>query len=93
MSNKNSLTQKKSLKEGHRIVLDDAEVANLLNKHFVESVSELARVNGCSQNVLNDVDNTDSTLNAIEHFIYHLSIIAINQKRQSIQWTPGYTFE
>ena len=44
MSNKNSLTQKISLKEGDQIVSDDAEVANLLNKHFVESVSILAEV-------------------------------------------------
>ena len=52
-----------------QIVLDDAEVANLLNKYFVESVGKLDEVNGCSQNVLSDVDNTDS--NAIERFKYN----------------------
>ena len=68
-----------------------AEVANLLNqgitklpwlnKHFVESIySKFGEVNGCSQNFLCDVDNTDPTLNAIERFEYHPSIIAIKQK-------------
>ena len=51
-----------------------------INKHFVQSVSKLAEVNGCSQNVLCDVDNKDPTLNAIERFKYHPSIIAIKQK-------------
>ena len=37
-------------------------------------------VNGCSQNILCDVDNTDPTLNSIERFKYHPSIIAIKQK-------------
>ena len=80
MSNENSPTQKIYLREGDQIVLDDAEVANLLSKHFVKSVSKLAEVNGCSQNVLCDVDNTDPTLNAIERFKCHPSIIAIKQK-------------
>ena len=52
----------------------------MLNKHFVESDSKLAEVNRCSQNVLCDVNNTDPTLNAVERFKYHPSIIAIEQK-------------
>ena len=83
MSNENSPTQKIYLREGDQIVLDDAEVANLLSKHFVKSVSKLAEVNGCSRNVLCDVDNTDPTLNNIEHFKYHPSIFAIKQKMEN----------
>ena len=38
MSNKGPNSQKISLKEGDKLVTDDIEIANVLNKHFVNSV-------------------------------------------------------
>ena len=45
-------SQKISLKEGEEVITDDAEVANILNKHFVNSVRCLAEKSGCSAHVL-----------------------------------------
>ena len=40
-------------------MFDDTENANILNKHFVDSVRIFADVNGCSQNVLGDGNEID----------------------------------
>ena len=38
LSNKGTTSQKISLKEGDKLVTDDSEIANVLKKHFVNSV-------------------------------------------------------
>ena len=41
LSNKSISSQKISLKEGEKLVTDDIEVANVLNKHFINFVWSL----------------------------------------------------
>ena len=52
LSSKTAFSQKISLKEGDKIISDDTEVANVLNKNFVEAVRLLSDKGGCSNNVL-----------------------------------------
>ena len=80
MSNKGPNSQKISLKEGDKLVTDDIEIANVLNKHFVSSVRCLAEKGGCSAHVL-DINNEKDTLdNIFTRFKLHPSIIAIKEK-------------
>ena len=80
LSSKTAFSQKISLKEGDKIISDDTEVANILNKNFVEAVRLLSDKGGCSNNVL-DFNTIDDPLeNIIHRFKNHPSIIAIKEK-------------
>ena len=76
LSNKGKCSQKISLKEGEELITDDAEVANILNKHFVNSVRCLAEKGGCSAQVLDINDKKDALENIITRFQHHPSIAA-----------------
>ena len=52
LSNITKSAEKMCQKEGDKIVLDDTEVANVLNKHFVGATLTLAEEGGCSELVL-----------------------------------------
>ena len=80
MSNKGPNSQKISLKEGDKLVTDDIEIANVLNKHFVSSVRCLAEKGGCSAHVLDINDEKDTLDNIFKRFKLHPSIIAIKEK-------------
>ena len=80
MSNKGPNSQKISLKEGDKLVTDDIEIANVLNKHFVSSVRCLAEKGGCSAHVLDINDEKDTLDNIFTRFKLHPSIIAIKEK-------------
>ena len=80
LSNKGIYSQKISLKEGEELVTDDVKVANVLNKHFVNSVRCLAEKGGCSAHLLDINDKKDALDNIIERFKHHPSITAIKQK-------------
>ena len=54
LSNKGKRSQKISLKEEEELITDDAEVANVLNKHFVCSVR-------CLDDVLSELKKLDHT--------------------------------
>ena len=77
LSNKTTITQKITLKEGDKIVSDDQDVANTLNKHFIDSVRCLSHSGGCDQHILNLNCLEDPLKNVICRFRYHPSIIAI----------------
>ena len=80
LSSKTAFSQKISLKEGDKIISDDTEVANILNKNFVEAVRLLSDKGGCSNNVLNFNTIDDPLENIIHRFKNHPSIIAIKEK-------------
>ena len=80
LSNKGIYSQKISLKEGEELITDDVKVANVLNKHFVNSVRCLAEKGGCSAHLLDINDKKDALDNIIERFKHHPSIAAIKQK-------------
>ena len=80
LSSKTAFSQKISLKEGDKIISDDTEVANVLNKNFVEAVRLLSDKGGCSNNVLNFNTIDDPLENIIQRFKNHPSIIAIKEK-------------
>ena len=81
LSDKTKSSNKICLKEGERILTDDTEIANVLNKHFVDSVRSLAETGGCSQQVLDYNLLDDPIENIICRFKNHPSIIAINSKK------------
>ena len=56
------------------------EIANVLNKHFVNSVRCLAEKGGCSAHVLDINDKKDPLENIVTRFQLHPSIKAIKQK-------------
>ena len=80
-SNRTKSTQKICLKEGDKIISDDTEVANVLNKHFINSVRSLAETGGCSEMVLNHNSMEDPIENVVHRFKNHPSITAINRKQ------------
>ena len=53
-----------SLKEGYKLVTDDSEIANMLNKH-VNSLRCLAVKGGCSAHAFNLNEDKDP----LEHFV------------------------
>ena len=59
---------------------DDNEIANVLNKHFVNSVRYLAERGGCIAHVLDINDEKDPLENIVNQFQLYLSITAIEQK-------------
>ena len=69
-----------ALKEGDKIIVDDIEIANVLNKHFVNSVRCLAEKGGCSAHVLDINDEKDPLENIFTRFQLHPSKTAIKQK-------------
>ena len=79
LSNKSCESSKISLKEGDEIISDDSEVADILNKHFVNSVRCLADKGGCSSHVLDVNDAKDPLDNIIKRFQHHPSINAIKE--------------
>ena len=81
LSNKTKNSQKICLKEGDKIISDDTEVANILNKHFIDSVRSLAEAGGCSQLVLDYNSLKDPIENIIHRFKHHPSITKINDKK------------
>ena len=80
LSNKTSTSQQISLKEGDKIVTDETEVSNVLNKHFINSVRCLAEKGGCSAQVLEINEKKDPLENILTRFQHHPSITAIKQK-------------
>ena len=77
LSNKSCESSKISLKEGDEIISDDSEVADILNKHFVNSVRCLADMGWCSSHVFDVNDAKDPLNNIIKRFQHHSSINAI----------------
>ena len=67
------ITQKISLKEGDELLTDDAEVINVLNKHFIDSVRCLANKGGCSTHLLDINDKEDTLENIITKFRHYLA--------------------
>ena len=55
--------------------------ANILNKHFIDSVRSLAEAGGCSQLVLDYNSLKDLIENIIHRFKHHPSITTINDKK------------
>ena len=78
LSNKTKNSQKICLKEKDETITDPSKVANLLNEHFIDAVSSLARSGGCSENVLDYNILEDPIENVIHRFRHHQSITAIN---------------
>ena len=72
--------KKISLNEGDRLVTDDIEIANVSNKHFVNSVGCLAEKSRCSAHILYMNEEQDTVDNIITLFQLHPSIIAIKEK-------------
>ena len=68
-----------SLKEGDKPITD-FEIANVLNKHFVNIVLCLTEKGGCSAHVFDINDKQDPLNNIVTRFQLNLSIIAIEKK-------------
>ena len=80
LSNKTAFSQKNSLKEGDDIIIADNEVANILNKHFTNSVRTDVDKGRCSAYVL-DFNSLEEPLeNIVLRFQYHPSISAIKER-------------
>ena len=86
-SNKAKGSSNITLVEDKKLITSEKDVAETLNKHFIESVRKLVENDSSSAYITENSTKTDPISKIIDKFRYHPSILSIKKNVKSMKFS------